>query len=89
MSKMEIKPPDDDLGKWLYSIVTGTEEAIEIEIPGTGAVADVQGRFGAVFELFDLLKEMNQNMVNINDGIAEMNENLKELGMGDLDGTID
>ena len=66
-------------------MVTGTEESIEIDIPGTGVVENVQGRFGAVFELFDLLKEMNQNMVNIDDGIKELNENIKELGLSGLD----
>ena len=60
-------------------------DPIEIEIPGTGAVEDVSQRFGAIFELFDLLKEMNQNMVNIDDGIKELNENIKELGLSGLD----
>ena len=89
MSKIKIEPPVDDVGKWLYSVVTGTEDAIEIDIPGTGAVEDVQHRFGAIFELFDLLKEMNQNMVNIDEGIKELNENIKELGLGDLEGAAD
>ena len=86
MSKVKIDPPGDDLGRWMYSMVTGTEESIEIEIPGTGVVGDVQGRFGAIFELFDLLKEMNANMVNIDEGIKELNENIKELGLGGLEG---
>jgi hypothetical protein len=84
MSKIKIEPPEDDVGKWLYGVVCGTQEPIEIDIPGTGAVADVQTRFGAVFELFELLKEMNQNMVDINDGIDELNKNIKTLGLDDL-----
>lgn len=86
MSKIKIEPPQDDLGKWLFGMVCGTDDAIEIDIPGTEAVADVQNRFGAIFELADLLREMNQNMVNIDAGIAELNENIKNLGLGDLDG---
>lgn len=86
MSKVKIDPPDDDIGRWLYSMATGTEESIEIDIPGTGVVEDVSERFGAIFELFDLLKEMNQNMVNIDEGIKELNENIKELGLGGLEG---
>jgi hypothetical protein len=89
MSKVKIDPPEDDFGRWIYSMVTGTEQPIEVEIPGTGAVEDVSGRFGAIFELFDLLKEMNQNMVNIDDGIKELNENIKELGLTGLDGGSD
>jgi len=89
MSKVKIDPPGDDFGRWLYSMVTGTEEPIEIEIPGTSVVGDVQGRFGAIFELFDLLKEMNQNMVNIDEGIKELNENNKALGLAGLDGGPD
>jgi len=85
MSKFKIEPPDDDLGRWLFSVVTGTEEAIEIEIPGTPVVEDVQQRFGGMFELFDLLKEMNANMVNIDEGIKELNGNIKTLGLGDLE----
>ncbi len=89
MSKIKIEPPNDDFGRWMYSMVTGTEEPIEVEIPGTGAVEDVQSRFAAIFELFDLLKEMNQNMVNIDDGIKELNENIKTLGLGGLEGDSD
>ena len=89
MSKVKIDPPEDDFGRWVYSVVTGTEQPIEIEIPGTGAVEDVQGRFGAIFELFDLLKEMNANMVNIDEGIKELNENIKELGLTGLEGGSD
>lgn len=86
MSKVKIDPPDDDFGRWVYSTITGTEDPIEIEIPGTSVVGDVQGRFGAIFELFDLLKEMNQNMVNIDEGIKSMNENIEKLGLGGLEG---
>jgi hypothetical protein len=89
VSKVKVEPPGDDLGRWMYSLVTGTEEPIEIEIPGTGAVEDVQSRFAAIFELFELLKEMNQNMVNIDDGIKELNENIKELGLAGLGGDLD
>ena len=89
MSKVKIDPPDDDFGRWVYSMVTGTEDAIEIDIPGTGVVENVQGRFGAIFELFDLLKEMNANMVNIDEGIKELNENIKELGLNGLDDGMD
>lgn len=89
MSRVKIEPPGDDFGRWVYSMVTGTEDPIEVEIPGTGAVEDVQSRFGAIFELFDLLKEMNANMVNIDDGIKELNENIKELGLTGLDGGSD
>ena len=85
MSKFKIEPPDDDLGRWLFSVVTGTEESVEIEIPGTPVVSEVQQRFAAVFELFDLLKEMNTNMVNIDNGIRELNENIKELGLGGME----
>jgi len=81
MSKIKIEPPSDDVGKWFYSMVCGTEEAIEIDIPGTGAMEDAQNRFGAIFELFDVLKEMNANMAEINAGIAELNENIKTLGL--------
>ncbi|MCD6163474.1 MAG: hypothetical protein J7K40_13820 [candidate division Zixibacteria bacterium] len=66
-------------------MVTGTEESIEIEIPGTPVVEDVQQRFSGMFEIFDLLKEMNANMVNIDEGIKELNENIKTLGLGDLE----
>jgi hypothetical protein len=86
MSKIKIEPPEDDIGKWLFGVVCGTEEPIEIDIPGTGTVEDIQSRFGAIFELTDLLREMNQNMVNIDAGIAELNENIKTLGLGDFDG---
>ena len=89
MSKVKIDPPGDDFGRWLYSMVVGTEDPIEIEIPGTGVVGDVQGRFGAIFELFDLLKEMNANMVNIDNGIKELNENIKTLGLSGLDDGMD
>jgi len=89
MSKIKIEPPADDVGRWLYSMVCGTEDPIEIDIPGTGAVEDVQNRFGAIFELFDLLKEMNTNMQNINAGIDELNENIKTLGLGSFDDDID
>lgn len=89
MSKVKIAPPEDELGKWLFGLVCGTDEAIEIDIPGTGAVADIQNRFGAIFELTDLLREMNQNMVNIDMGIAELNENIKTLGLGDLDNNME
>jgi len=86
MSKVRIEPPGDDFGRWMYSMVTGTEGPVEVEIPGTGVVEDVQGRFGGIFELFDLLKEMNANMVNIDEGIKELNENIKELGLNGLEG---
>ena len=89
MSKVKIDPPEDDFGGWLYEMVVGTRDPIEVEIPGTGVVENVQGRFGAIFELFDLLKEMNQNMVNIDDGIKELNENIKELGLGGLEAQCD
>jgi len=89
MSSIKIDPPTDDLGRWMFSMVTGTEEPIEIEIPGTPVVADVQQRFSGMFELFDLLKEMNTNMTNIDQGIKELNENIKELGLGDLDHKVE
>jgi len=89
MSKFKIDPPDDDLGRWLFSVVTGTEESVEIEIPGTPVVSEAQKRFATIFELFDLLKEMNANMVNIDNGIRELNENIKQLGLGEMVGEAD
>ncbi|MEA3340027.1 MAG: hypothetical protein U9R15_08680 [Chloroflexota bacterium] len=85
MSEIEIVPPTDNFGKWLFETVTGQSGPIKIGIPGTGVVEDAQGRLAALFELHELLKEMNTNMKNIDTGIQELNENIKALGLGDLD----
>ena len=89
LSKITIDPPEDDLGQWIFKMVTGQDKAVEIEIPGTPVVAEVQQRVNGMFELYDLLKEMNQNMVNIDKGIKELNENIKELGLCGLEGEPD
>ena len=89
LSSITIDPPQDDIGKWIFGMVTGQDEPIVIEIPGTPVVAEVQQRVNGMFEIFDLLKEMNQNMVNIDTGIKELNENIKELGLGGLEGEPD
>ena len=89
MSKITIDPPEDDFGQWIFKMVTGQDRAVEIEIPGTPVVAEVQQRVNGMFELFDLLKEMNENMVNIDNGIKELNDNIKALGLGGLEAGLD
>lgn len=84
MSKLKIEAPKDEFGKWLFGFVTGQEESVEIEIPGTELMAGTQDRIEALFNLFTLLEEMNANMKNIDEGIKELNENIKELGLGGL-----
>jgi len=102
MSEVEILPPADPFGKWLFETVTGQEGPIRIGIPGTGVMEGAQERIAALFELSELLKsmnenmrntdagirELNENMRNIDAGIRELNENIKTLGLGDFeDGT--
>ncbi len=85
MSEVEIVPPADPFGKWLFETVTGQEGPIRIGIPGTGIMEGAQERLTALFELTELLKEMNANMKCIDGGIQELNENIKALGLGGLD----
>jgi len=82
MSDFEIIPPKDPFGKWLFESVTGQTGPIRIGIPGTGVVEGAQERIAALFELTELLKEMNANMRNIDVGIQELNENIQALGLG-------
>jgi len=90
MSDFEIIPPTDPFGKWLFETVSGQAGPIRIGIPGTSVVEGAQERIAALFELTELLKEMNANMKNIDVGIQELNENIKALGLGGLeDGTED
>lgn len=90
MSEIEIVPPVDPFGKWLFQTVTGQSGPVKIGIPGTGVVTDAQERVAALFELHELLKEMNANMKNINVGIQELNETIKALGLGGMEyGTED
>jgi len=90
MSEIEIVPPIDPFGKWLYQTVTGQTGPIKLGIPGTSVVEGAQERIAALFELSELLKEMNANMRNIDAGIQELNENIKALGLGGIEyGTED
>lgn len=90
MSEIEIVPPVDPFGKWLFQAVTGQSGPIKFGIPGTGVVMDAQERVAALFELHELLKEMNENMKNIDVGIRELNETIKALGLGGIEyGTED
>ena len=87
MTEIEILKPTDAFGSFIFELCAGSKEAesIKIGIPGTELVAGAEDRISAVFELFELLKEMNQNMKSIDEGINRMNENLENMGLGGLE----
>ena len=87
MTEVEILKPKDAFGAFIFEVCAGSKDAesIKIGIPGTELVAGAEDRIGAVFELFELLKEMNENMKNIDEGINRMNENLENMGLGGLE----
>jgi len=87
VTEIEILKPTDAFGSFIFELCAGSKEAesIKIGIPGTELVAGAEDRISAVFELFELLKEMNQNMKSIDKGIQELNESIKTLGLGGLE----
>lgn len=84
MSKLKIEEPEDEFGKWAFRTITGQEGSIEVDIPGTDMLSGTQHRFDALFNLYALLEEMNENMKGINEGIDKLNETLEGLGIEGL-----
>lgn len=87
MTEIEMLKPTDAFGAFIFEVFAGSKDAksIKIGIPGTEMLEGAEDRIGAVFELFELLKEMNENMKSIDEGINRMNENLENMGLGGLE----